>query len=264
MSNQEKQSQRDEHNALAAKEMTVVEHLAELRYRLLIGLAGLVAGAVLGWYGVGWVLDFFASTVGQLVFFNPAEAFMTRVKIAVTLGTVVSAPIILSQIWLFVMPALFPHERKMLVRYVPIALGLFVLGLFFGFFVVYPLALRFFLGMGQDIDGAISVAEHFSFFVSMVLPASLAFQVPVILHVLGRLGLINPLLLQRRRRHVIFWAVVLAAILTPSDGISLFLLALPLIGLFEIGLMLARRATKARELAARESSAGDPTLGGMD
>lgn len=257
-------SQADEHDAHDAKEMTVVEHLAELRYRLLISLASLVGGGLLGWYGVGWVLNFFASTVGQLVFFHPAEALMTRVKIALTLGTVVSAPVILSQIWLFIMPALFPHERKILVRYVPIALGLFVLGLFFGFFVVYPVALRFFLGIGQDIAGAISVAEHFSFFVSMVLPPGLAFQVPLVLHVLGRLGLVNPLLLQRRRRHVIFWAVVLAAVLTPSDGISFFLLALPLIGLFELGLMLARRATQARESAKRRTGDKDPTMGEMN
>lgn len=263
MSNQGSQPRADEHDALVAKEMTVVEHLAELRYRLLIGLASLIGGGILGWYGVGWVLEFFASTVGQLVFFNPAEAFMTRVKIAVTLGIVVAAPVILSQIWLFIMPALFPHERKILVRYVPIALGLFVLGLFFGFFVVYPVALRFFLGIGQDMAGAISVADHFTFFVSMVLPPGLAFQVPVVLHVMGRLGLMNPLLLQRRRRHVIFWSVVLAAMLTPSDGISLFLLAVPLIVLFEIGLMLARRAAKERESAKRRSNGDDPPMGEM-
>lgn len=263
MANHGKQPQTDEYSALAAKEMTVVEHLAELRYRLLISLASLVGGGILGWYGVGWVLSFFASTVGQLVFFHPAEAFMTRIKIAITLGIIVAAPVILSQIWLFVMPALFPNERKMLVRYVPIALGLFVLGLFFGFFVIYPVALHFFLGVGQDIAGAISVAEHFFFFVSMILPPGLAFQVPIVLYVMGRLGLINPLLLERRRRHVIFWSVVLAAILTPSDGISLFLLSLPLIGLFEIGLMLARRATKERELAKRPSSDRDPTMGEM-
>lgn len=257
MSNREASSELNDRHALTAKEMTLVEHLAELRWRVLIGLASLVAGAVIGWYGVDWILNFFSSTVGQLVFFNPAEALMTRMKIAVTLGTIVAAPIMLVQAWLFIMPALFPHEREILHRYVPISLGLFALGLCFGFFVIYPLALRFLLGMGEGMEGAISVAEHFTFFISMILPASLAFQVPVVLHILGRLGLMNPLLLQRRRRHIIFWAFVLAAALTPSDGVSMFLLAVPLIGLFELGMMLARRANAAREQADHQGDAGD-------
>lgn len=227
------------------KKMSVVGHLAELRMRLLIVFVSLIAGTVIGWYGVDGVLQLFRERVGTLVFYSPAEAFTTRIRIALTLGAVITLPVLLSQIWLFVMPALFPHERKLVVRYVPIAFVLFVAGVMLGFFVNYPLAVRFLLQTAGEARPAISVAEHFTFFTAMLVPPGLALQVPLLMHAAGRLGLVSPLVFQRRRRHAFFWSAVIAAYLAP-DVISLFLLTLPLFLLFEAGIHLARRAAAAR------------------
>lgn len=232
-------------DGLQMAEMTLVEHLAELRLRLIVVLISFVLGAIVGWLGVPYVLDMFEQQVGRLVFFTPAEAFVTRLKIAAFLGLLITGPIAVAQAWLFVMPALFPHERRMLRAYVPISLGLFALGLLFGFYVIYPVALGFVLGViGSDVQAAISVAELLTFFVGTTVPLGLAFQLPMVLLVVARLRLVNPLVLRRGRRHVIFWTFVLSAVVTPPDVVSQILLALPVLALFELGLCLARRAVK--------------------
>lgn len=244
------------------KTMTLVGHLTELRMRLFIVLGSLLVGAVVGWYGVDWVLDLFRERVGTLAFYSPAEPFLTRIRIAVTLGAVITIPVMLSQVWLFVMPALFAHERKLVARYVPVAFALFVAGLLLGFYVIYPLAVEFLLRTGAaDAQLAISFSEHFSFFTTMILPMAIAFQLPLLMHAAGRLEILSPLIFQRRRRHVIFWAAVVAAMITPPDVVSMLLLAVPIILLFEVGIHLARRAaaTRARELQERNAGGGEET-----
>lgn len=228
--------------------MPVVEHLRELRYRLIIVLLGLAVGVVVGWFGQDWLIDSFAAQVGRLVFFTPAEMFITKLRIAVTLGAFITLPILLVQAWLFVAPGLYPHEARLVRRVAPFAYGLFLAGLAFGYFAVYPTAVRFLLGSSQEgLRAMVSVARHFELFTAMILPFGLIFQLPLVLYTAVRLGLINSLVLHRRRRHVIFWSVFLAAAVTPPDGVTFLLLAVPTIFLFELGLSLARRAARHRE-----------------
>lgn len=223
--------------------MPIVAHLQELRARLLIVVAAIVAGAVVGWWGQALLIDLFSTQVERLAFFTPAELFVTKVRMAVSIGLVIALPVFLMQAWLFVVPGLYPHEARLLRRAVPAAFGLFVSGLLFGYALVYPVAVQALLGVGGGrLQPAVSIAEHFELFMAMTVPFGLAFQIPLVVPILARLGLVSPLVLRRRRRHVIFWSFVVAAVITPPDALSQVLLALPTILLFEIALRLARRA----------------------
>ena len=148
-------------------EMTAEEHLAELRRRLLISLGAVAAGSVAGWFVAPDLLRMFAAHVGRpFVFVSPAEAFSSYLKMAVSLGTALALPVILVQGWLFVLPALFPHERRTARRYMLPSLALFVAGVAFAYFIVYPIALRFLLGFGSDrVQPYLSIASFLSFFI---------------------------------------------------------------------------------------------------
>lgn len=226
----------------------IAEHLRELRYRLIIVLLSLLVGVVIGWFGQEWIIRLFQAQVGRLVFFTPAEVFFTKLRIAFSLGLLITLPVLLLQAWLFVLPGLYPDEARLLRRAAPLAYILFHAGLAFGYFVIYPVALQFLLRIAQDgLEPTVSIAGHFNLFSGMILPFGILFQVPLVLYLAARLGLVSPLVLQRRRRHVVFWSVVLAALITPPDGATLFLVAGPMILLFELGLFMARRAAFQKE-----------------
>src|SRR5690606_40818881 len=126
--------------------MTTVEHLTELRYRILVSLGALVVCSVIGWYLIPRIVAMIVGMVGPLIFVTPAEAFVSYLKIAFTVGVFFSSPVIFWQAWQFVLPALFPHERAAIARAAPAALGLFSAGLAFSCFLIVPIVLRFLLG----------------------------------------------------------------------------------------------------------------------
>lgn len=228
----------DADNEFILPEMTAEEHLQELRSRLIVSLLALVAGSALAWMFVPDMLRVFAADVGRsFVFVSPAEGFTTYLKLAFTAGMFLAAPVIVFQTWRFVLPALFPHERRLARRFVPPALALFVFGVVFAYVAVYPLALRFLLGFGSEaVEPVMSVARFVSFFVSVTVPFGLVFQFPVVLLVLVHLEIVTPARLRALRRPVWFLAFVVGAVLTPPDVASQVMMAVPIIALFEITL----------------------------
>lgn len=226
----------------AAQASAFVEHLEELRFRLIVSCLAFVAAASVGWLLVPQVLDRFAQSVGRLIFVAPAEAFFVRLKIAAAIGLLLALPIILYQAWRFVLPALFPDERQALQVFVGAGGVLFLLGLAFGYFVAYPLALAFFLSFGgEGVRPAIVASRHLGFFLGTTLSFGVAFQLPVVLLALVRLGVVTPERLRELRRVALFLAFVAAAVLTPADGVSQFLMAGPLVALYELTLLAAPR-----------------------
>lgn len=224
-------------------EMTAEEHLAELRRRLLICLSTWFAGSVVGWFvAPGWLHRFSADVGRTFVFVSPAEAFTSYLKMALFVGLALASPVILVQTWLFVLPALFPHERRAAGSYLIPSFVLFVIGIVFAFFVVYPLALQFLLGFGSEqVQPHISVARFLTFFISVTLPFGLVFQFPVVLLVLVQLELVTVARLHELRRIVYFMSVVVATILTPPDVASQILMAIPTILLYELTLWRMRK-----------------------
>lgn len=230
-------------------EMTTEEHLAELRRRLLICLATWAVGTVIGWVAAPELLRRFAADMGRtFIFVSPAEAFTSYVKMALFAGLALASPVILVQAWLFVLPALFPHEQRAARRYLVPSFALFVVGIAFAYFSVYPLALRFLLGFGSEhVQPYISIARFLTFFISVTLPFGVVFQFPVVLLVLVRIEMISVASLHELRRFVYFSAFVVGALLTPPDVASQVMMAVPVIGLYELTLWRMRKGAEHRD-----------------
>lgn len=231
--------------AFLEQSATYVSHLHELRIRLIVSAVAFLAAAIIGWSLNASVLQIFQRSVDRLIFIAPAEAFFVRIKIAAAIGLVLAAPIIVYQLWAFVAPGLFPEERRAVKAFLWMGLPLFGLGLLFGYTVVYPVALRFFLAFGTEgLKPAIVVSRHLGFFMGTTLTFGLAFQLPTVLLILVRVGILDVARLRAWRRPGIFVMFVVATVLTPADVVSQFLMAIPLIVLYELTLVLAPRFEK--------------------
>lgn len=230
---------------------TLIEHLEELRWRLIWIIVALVIGTAVGWGFSRPILTHMISPVGETVFLAPGEAFYTHLRIAFIIGIVLAFPMFLFQIGAFVWPGLHRHERRLVLLFMPFSLGLFLMGIVFSYFVMLPLVSRFFLGFGsEEVRPAISIASYVSFVIGLILPSGLVFQMPVLSLLLARLGFITTEFLRRWRRIALFVVFVLAAFITPPDVISQIILAGPLLGLYELSILVARWGERARRAAS--------------
>lgn len=228
------------------REMTVLEHLEELRRRLIIaGMATLVAFAVSAVFLTWPVITLLTEPAGvKLVALRPTEVFSTYMKVALATGAGLAMPVIVLEALLFVAPALHPHERKYLLAAVPSVTIAFCAGLAFGFLVVIPAATRFLLGFGGGaIEPFWSIAEYLSFVTSFLFWIGVSFETPLFLFFLAKLGVVNVAQLGRYRRYAFVGAFVLSAIITPTpDPFNQTIVALPIYLLYELGVLLARFA----------------------
>lgn len=228
------------------KELNLVEHLAELRKRIIICLLAFVIFFVVGFIYVNDIYKWFARGTKLLVL-GPSDImwiyFMLATVVAVT-GTI---PVIALQIWLFVKPALTPIERKVTLTYIPILFFLFIIGLTFGYFVIFPMVYQFLVNIGQGMFAANFTAErYFSFLMNMTIPFGILFELPVAVMFLTSLGIINPFVLAKIRKYAYFVLVIVAVVLTPPDFMSDFVVTLPLLLLYEISINLSKFVYKKR------------------
>jgi sec-independent protein translocase protein TatC len=185
----------------------------------------------------------------KLVYTHPGDPFGILMKAAFAIGIVIAAPVILYQAWIFVAPALYQHEKRMVLPTIVGAVLLFVAGVSLAYFVVLPVTLRFLLSLGGDsLQSMISAADYFGFAISMSLAFGAAFELPIIILVLTALGILTPDFLNRYRRHAIVLVIVAAAIITPgADLTSLFALSIPLYLLYEFSIVLSMAIHRRRE-----------------
>lgn len=224
------------------RDMSLTEHLSELRGRLLKALAALVAGTGVSFYYLEQIIATLTAPAGQLYYLRPAEAFMIYVKIALLGGLVLAAPMILYQLYCFIRPALTLRERRYTICTIPVIIVLFVGGLLFSYYLVFPRALEFFLDFGAErVSPLISMESYLDFLLLLVVPFGFVFNIPVVLLLLAYLKLLPLQTLGKYHKHVILAAFILAAFITPTpDIITQSLLALPMIVLYELGLVLCR------------------------
>ena len=224
------------------KDMSVTEHLTELRGCLFRALAALVVGSAVSFHYLEQILATLTAPAGQLYYLRPAEAFMIYMKIALLGGLVLASPIVLYQVYSFVRPALTLRERHYTLCTIPVIISLFLGGMLFSYYLVFPRALEFFLGFGTGIIAPlISMESYLDFLLMLVVPFGFVFNIPVVLLLLAYLKLLPVETLGRYHKHVILAAFILAAFITPTpDIITQSLLALPMIILYEVSLVLCK------------------------
>ncbi len=236
--------------------MPLTEHLRELRYRLIVSITAFLIGSGISFYFAKNVFEILKKPVMEsypdveLITLSPTEPLFILIKISLAVGFILASPIILYQMWRFIEPALYSHEKRI---FIPLLLGsitLFLLGALFAYFVVLPLALKFLLGLGFSqllATPYLSVDMYVSFVLKMVIAFGIAFQMPIVLYVLQKAGVITPEQLSRFRKYFIVVAFLIGAIIAP-DVSTQVLMAIPLIILYEISVLLGKLSRRKKEL----------------
>jgi sec-independent protein translocase protein TatC len=230
------------------KKLPLTTHLQELRKRLILSFIAVGGGFALCYTFAEKIFDILAApllemmpTGGSLIFTSVAEAFFTYMKVAFVAGLILASPFVLYQIWAFVAPGLYRHEKKYVVPFVLAGSFFFALGIFFGYYVALPVGFKFLLGFATDfIKPLPSMKEYLSFSIKFLLAFGLVFEFPVVLVLLARIGVVDARTLARQRKYAILLIFVFAAIVTPPDIVSQVIVALPMIGLYELSILLSK------------------------
>jgi len=230
------------------KKLPLTAHLQELRKRLILCFIAVGAGFVLSYVFADSLFNILAVPLlklmpegGSLIFTSVAEAFFTYMKVAFIAGLILSSPFILYQIWAFVAPGLYQKEKKYVVPFVLGGSLFFALGVFFGYFIAIPIGFKFLLGYATDfIKPMPSMKEYLSFSIKFLLAFGIVFEFPVVLVLLSKMGVVDAKTLARQRKYAILLIFIFAAVMTPPDLISQILMALPLMGLYELSIFLSK------------------------
>ncbi len=243
--------------------MSFLEHLDELRVRLVHSVAALVVGFLIAWIWHEQIFHFLTNPLRlaypdtKFIFTSVSEALMLYMKMAFFVGIFIASPYVLYQIWAFIAPGLYAHEKAYAVPFIVAGTFFFVGGAAFGHFFLFPLTFRFLVGFGgKDMTFLPRVAEYFSFYSWFLLGLGAVFQLPVVIFVLSRIGLVTPRFLLRQFRWAVLVAFVVSAVITPTpDVVTQTLLALPMLGLYLLGIAVAtlfgrpRRAVEAAKVS---------------
>lgn len=222
------------------KELNLVDHLEELRKRIIISALAFIVFFIVGFIYVDDIYKWFVGSTKLLVL-GPSDIMWIYFMLAGVVAVAGTIPVLALQIWLFVRPALRPNERKITVTYVPALFILFVLGLSFGYFVIFPMVLNFLVNIGQDMFVTNFTAErYFSFILNMTLPFGVLFELPVVVMFLTSLGIINPFVLAKIRKYAYFVLIIIAVVITPPDFMSDFVVTIPLLLLYEVSINLSK------------------------
>lgn len=238
-----------------AEKQPFLSHLEELRKRLIF-IAIAVGVAFVGCYVFaeqlfGFLLIPLKSQLpagDKLIFTNLPEMFLAYLKTAFVAGILLASPVIFYQLWKFVAPGLYQHEKKYGFSFVISSTILFVCGALFGYFVVFPFGFKFFLGYAnENIQALPSVKQYFSFATRLLMAFGLVFELPVVIFFLSKMGIVDVAFLRKKRKYAILLAFALAAILTPPDVATQCMMAVPLIVLYEIGILVAWLGTRGKK-----------------
>ena len=225
--------------------MSLTAHLEELRSRIIKSLLAVVFGSCVSYFFIDDIVKFLTEPVGKLYYMQPGEAFFTYLKIDIVAGFLIALPIIFFNIWQFFLPALTKGERAILGVLVPASVILFFCGLAFSFFLIMPTALKFFMGFStDDLQTMFSFQNYFDFVIMFALPFGFVFELPLIIIVLGKLGILTSEFLGKYRRIVFFLSFVVGALVTTPDVITQVAVAIPVMMLYEVGYLVVKYILK--------------------
>jgi sec-independent protein translocase protein TatC len=230
------------------KELNIVDHLDELRTRLIVTLAAFIIFFVVGFMYAEEIYKFITKDLDvKLIVLGPSDIVWVYFMIAAVIATAGTIPVLATQVWLFVKPALKPIERKISLSYIPALFLLFIVGLCFGYFVIFPTIMNFLIELSGEMMATNFTAEkYFRFILTTTIPFGVLFELPVVLMFLTSLGIVNPYVLQKIRKYAYFILILVAIIISPPDFMSDFIVAIPLILLYEISVNLSKIVYKRK------------------
>ncbi|MBU1170236.1 MAG: twin-arginine translocase subunit TatC [Proteobacteria bacterium] len=242
-------------------------HLEELRNRLVRSFIAIVIGASVAYAFKEKLFDILTRPLlavmpadGKIIFTGLPEAFFTYLKVSLLAGVFLAAPVVLFEFWMFVVPGLYKKERRLLAPVIFLSTLFFVGGSLFGYFFVFPVGFKFFLGFSSDTLQALpSMKEYLGFVSKLLIAFGVVFEMPIIITCMAALGLVSTAFLRKNRKYAVVIFFIVGAILTPPDVVTQILMALPLIVLYEfsiIGAMIFGR--KPMEETEEDDDETDP------
>ncbi len=229
---------------------TVVDHLSELRTRIIIVVASIIIFSLISYQFIDKIITLAIEPANDLefIYITPSELFLTYVKTSLLSGTILSLPILLYQVWRFALPGI-TFKKKIYMAIINIlAIAFFCLGAFFAYKVIVPITLDFFTKFSRlEIAPMFTFANYTSFLISLLLAFGIAFELPIIVMLLTQFNLITPIILKSTRKYIILAIFILAAILTPPDIVSQGLLALPMVFLLELSILISTLIYKGKK-----------------
>lgn len=227
------------------RELTLVEHMSELRKRVIVSLVALGLASVISLPFATNLLKILKiptkDIIEKLAFFGPQEAFLIYMRIAFLCGLTVSMPIILYQVWAFVSPAIEERLKKYSAYFILFCSLSFIAGCLFAYFILIPPALKFLLSFAKDdLEPVISAQKYISFVISLILGCGLVFQMPVLSFILTKAGALNSRILRDKYKYAILVIFIVAAVITPTaDAFNMLILAMPMLLLYEISVWIS-------------------------
>jgi sec-independent protein translocase protein TatC len=246
--------------------MSFLDHLEELRRRLIWSLLFVALGFFACWYYAERIYGYMQVPIMQalhrhnleqkLVYLNPTEPFNTYLKIGFIAGLFVASPFVLYQVWAFIAPGLYRHEKKYVFPFMFSSVGLFVAGGLFGYKMVYPAALDFLIGYGAQFQPMITIGEYTDLFLTIILGLGIIFEMPILVFFLALMGVISAGWMWRNLRYGVLVIFVIAAIVTPTtDILNMCLFAAPMVVLYIASIFIAWLVSPKRRKARREAEA---------
>lgn len=230
-----------------------VKYLGEIRKRSIICIIAFLLSFSICFVYVEKLNEFIKKPIGELtlIFTTPSEALLANIRIAAIFGFVITLPILIYQVVAFIYPALYENETKLIMPMIISTMLLFVIGVSFAYFIVYPFTIKFFLNFSSDtLLPYLTISSFISFITNMLITFGLIFQLPCIFWFLGRMGILKPEFLKANRKYALLGILVMAAVITPPDVVSQLLVGIPLYVLYEIGIWAVSISSTSRKKLA--------------
>src|SRR5467141_1500944 len=251
-------SEHPEDAAETGGQMTFFEHLVELRKRIINSLIAIGIGAFIGVYVSKYIINCIITPMlkalsdahldPKLIYTHPAGYFNLIITLGIYIGIVLASPVVLYQIWLFVAPALYKHERSAITGFLFSTVFLFLGGIAFGYFVTLPYILKFLVSFQGPVVPMISINEYFDLTLLVLLGLGLVFELPILIFFLSLFGIVTPKFLWKNFRYAILIIAIVAAIVTPTpDAMTMLIFMAPMVGLYFVGIAVSAVVTRRRE-----------------